>query len=81
MLADLCRNRIVLFAMPPQDELGLLFQVLEIGHVDLHDEIVGGHCPSAKCRCSYMRRPQYLRPCQPLSTESEVAFCPDFRRY
>jgi hypothetical protein len=31
--------------------LGLLFEVFQIGHVGLHDEIVGGHCPSAMCRC------------------------------
>jgi hypothetical protein len=30
----------------------LLFEVLEMGHAGLHDGIVGGHCPSAKRRCT-----------------------------
>ena len=51
MTADLCGDGIVAFAMPAQDELGLFFEVLEIGHAGLHDEIVGGHCPLAWCRC------------------------------
>src|SRR6202795_1144093 len=51
MLADLCGDGIVEFAMPLQYEFCLLFEVLEIGHVGLHDEIVGGHCPSATCHC------------------------------
>src|ERR1700691_6423286 len=50
--ADLCGDGIVPFTMPTQYELGLLFEVLEIGHAGLHDGIVGGHCPSAKRRCT-----------------------------
>jgi hypothetical protein len=38
--------------MPTQYELRLFFEVFKIGHVGLHDEIVGGHCPSAMCRCT-----------------------------
>ena len=73
MLAYLCGHGIVAFAMPPQYQLGLLFEVLEIGHVGLHDEIVGGHGPSAMCRCSYMRRSQYPRAYPWLSIENAAS--------
>src|ERR1700675_3364763 len=42
MLADLCGDGIVAFAMPPQYELGLFFEVLKIGNVGHQENIVGG---------------------------------------
>src|SRR5580658_6453510 len=50
--ADLCGDGIVPFTVPTKYEFGLLFEVLKIRHVGLHDRIVGGHCPSAMRRCT-----------------------------
>jgi hypothetical protein len=33
MRADLLGNGIMAFAMPPQHQLGLLFEILQIGHI------------------------------------------------
>ena len=43
---DLRRHRIIPFAKPAQNQLGLLFEVFEIGHGRIEvDCIVGGLCP------------------------------------
>ena len=48
MLADLCSYWIMAFAMLTQDQLRLFSKIFKVRHIGLHDEIVGGHCPSAR---------------------------------